>query len=200
MTLVTCLNCNKLFDKLPYEIKTSATNFCSRDCHATYRKRNIEKNTVSCKNCNKAFYKLPVEQKKTPSHFCSRSCAATFNNKNKTTGTRVSKLEQFIQQKLVLDYNYEFHFNRKDTIKSELDIYIPEIKLAIEINGIFHYKPIYGEEKLLKIQSNDKQKLQACLEHKIKVYVINTSWLSYNKLENFEKVYSVIRLLINSKS
>ena len=82
------------------------------------------------------------------------SCAATYNNKNKTHGTRRSKLECFIEKKLSELYpDLTIHYNQKDTINSELDIYIPSFKLAFELNGIFHYEPIYGEEKLNQITS-----------------------------------------------
>ena len=85
----------------------------------------------------------------TKNNFCSRSCSATFNNKNKTYGTRRSKLEVFLEKELIKLYpDLLFHFNRKDTINSELDIYIPSLKLAFELNGIFHYEPIYGDNKL----------------------------------------------------
>ena len=49
----------------------------------------------------------------------------------------------------------DIHFNRKDTIGSELDIYIPSLNLAVELNGIFHYEPIFGKDKLSKIKTND---------------------------------------------
>jgi len=90
--------------------------------------------------------------KKTNNHFCSRSCAATYNNTHKNTGTKISKLEIWLQTKLTEQYpNLEIHYNRKDTINSELDIYIPSLKLAFELNGIFHYEPIYAEDKLNQI-------------------------------------------------
>mgnify|MGYP003658068441 CR=1 FL=1 len=73
----------------------------------------------------------------------------------------------------------DIHFNRKDTIGSELDIYIPSINLAIEINGIFHYKPIYGIDKLQKIVENDKYKVSTCYEKEIKLHIIDTSKQTY---------------------
>lgn len=56
-----------------------------------------------------------------------------------------------------------------------MDIYIPVLSLAFELNGIFHYEPIYGEGKLLSIQNNDDRKFQACLEHDIELCIINSS-------------------------
>ena len=42
-------------------------------------------------------------------------------------------------------------YNNSTTISSELDFYFPQLKLAIEINGIVHYEPIYGSNKFDKI-------------------------------------------------
>jgi hypothetical protein len=201
---VTCLNCSTLFQKRPYEVKRGnkrgqGRNFCCKQCFSTYQKKCKENNTVECKNCGKKFHKIPFEQKKTKNNFCSKSCAATYNNIHKLSGTRVSKLEVFLQEQLKKDYDFGFHFNRKDTINSELDIYIPELKLAFELNGIFHYEPIYGTEKLNQIQNNDNRKFQACLEKEIELCIIDTSWIKYNKIENFKKVLSIVQQIISKK-
>lgn len=177
---VHCLNCNILYPKRIAEIRRSKADFCSRECHFNYRRIKERENNSVCLNCGKSFYKLMSEIRKSRKHFCSRNCAASHNNRNKTYGTRVSKLEKFIQEKLTSEYPYDFHFNRRDTINSELDIYIPELKLAFELNGIFHYAPIHGAEKLDRIRNNDCRKFQACLEVGIELCVIDTSWITYS--------------------
>ena len=152
-------------------------------------------------NCEKEFDKLYCELKKSPNSFCSRSCAATYNNKNKTHGTRRSKLEIYLEEELKIKYNkLEIHFNRKDTINSELDIYIPSMKLAFELNGIFHYEPIYGDKKLNQIQNNDTRKFQACLEKGIEMCIIDVSSLSYFKPANAKKYLDIVCGLIDMKS
>lgn len=104
--------------------------------------------TVPCKNCKKLFQKAQSQINQTKNNFCSSSCAATYNNTHKTTGTRRSKLEVWLETKLPEIYlNQEFHFNGKDTINSELDIYLPKLSLAFELNGIYHYEPIHGPKK-----------------------------------------------------
>ncbi len=195
---VNCINCNILFNKKEYDVKRrNGKVFCSKKCYYDYLKRNSK---VNCKNCNKEFFKSPKEQLKTKNNFCCKSCATTYNNKNKTHGTRVSKLELFLQNNLLERYCYDFHFNRKDTINSELDIYIPELKLAFELNGIFHYEPIYGEEKLNQIQNNDNRKFQACLEKGIELCIIDTSWIKYNTLSRMNKVLDIVEKVIKLSS
>lgn len=183
-----CLQCGRIFylSKLrirqvmnPNQRKQRRGDFCSRSCSATSRGPAIE---VPCKQCHKIFRKPPSQIRKSPNHFCSRSCAARYNNTHKTKGTRVSKLERWLQKRLpALHPKVEFHFNRKDAINSELDIYIPSLRLAFELNGIFHYEPIYGPEKLANIQNNDQRKFQACLEQGIELCLIDVSRMKYFK-------------------
>lgn len=122
---------------------------------------------VTCRNCNANFYKHVSQIKKSPNHFCNKSCAASYNNKRKNYGNRRSKLEIYIESRLKTTFpKLEVLYNDKTTINSELDFYFPDLKIAVELNGIFHYEPIYGDKKLEKIQSNDKQKLINCYLHR----------------------------------
>jgi hypothetical protein len=91
----------------------------------------------------------------------------------------------------------KFHFNRKDAINAELDIYIPSLKLAFELNGIFHYEPIYGPEKLAQIQTNDERKFQACLERGIELCLIDVSSFSYFKLEGAKRYLNIVTSILN---
>lgn len=146
-----------------------------------------------CTQCNTLFEKYLCEYKKSPNHFCNSSCSATYNNTHKTKGTRVSKLEIYLQEQLTkLFPSLEIHYNRKDAINSELDIYIPSLKLAFELNGIFHYEPIFGEEKLTQIQNNDSRKYQACIEKGISLCIIDVSSLKYFKKDNAKKYLDII--------
>lgn len=152
---------------------------------------------VNCLNCKKMFYKNNSQFRTTKNHFCSRSCAATYNNKNKKYGSRRSKLEKYIQQFLKENYpELIVLYNTKEIIGSELDIYIPYFNLAIEVNGIFHYEPIYGEEKLKQIQKNDLEKKQKCKKQFIDLYTINASKQSYvNKKTSWKYIVQVINII-----
>jgi hypothetical protein len=202
-----CCHCQKEYEvkKMRYYTaryglkKSNLKYYCSRKCRYLGMGINEPKDVV-CLNCNKQFKKLANELKKHPNSFCDRSCAATYNNKNKTHGSRRSKLEIYLEEELKSKYNeLEIHFNRKDTINSELDIYIPSMKLAFELNGIFHYEPIYGDKKLNQIQNNDTRKFQACLEQGIEMCIIDVSSLSYFKPANAKKFLDIVCGLIDSK-
>jgi hypothetical protein len=171
--------------------------YCSNRCQHQQESPPI---VVECKNCLKKVVKQQARAKKTTNHFCSQSCAAKWNNTHKKHGTRVSKLEVWLSQQLPNLYpNLEFCFNRKDTIDSELDIYIPSLKLAFELNGIYHYEPIHGQNKLVSIQSNDKRKFQACLERDIELCIIDVSSLIHFKPNKAYKFLGIISMVINTK-
>lgn len=182
------------------KLQRGRCKYCSMSCHNKIN-HPIKKHKVNCLQCNKEFIKTNTEVLKTKNkNFCSKSCATTYNNTHKQTGTRISKLEVWLQEQLSIQYpKLDIHYNRKDTINSELDIYIPSLKLAFELNGIFHYEPIYGQEKLQQIQNNDDRKFQACLEKGISLCIIDTSSLKYFKLKNIEKYKNIIFELIEKK-
>ena len=93
----------------------------------------------------------------------------------------------------------EFHFNKRDTINSELDIYVPSLKLAFELNGAFHYEPIFGKEQLEKIQNNDNRKFQACLEKGVELCIIDSSGLGYFKEKNAKPFLDIVVSVITQK-
>lgn len=203
--LCQCYNCEK-----PFQIQKKAINriikhklnwgkFCSHYCFAKSKEQNTE---VPCMNCGKLFKKKTRELRriKNKKNFCSQSCSATYNNTHKTYGVRRSKLEVYLEEQLMAFYpNLRIDFNKKDAINSELDIYISSLNLAFELNGIFHYKPIHGEERLKQIKSNDEKKNQTCLERKIELITIDVSSMSYFKKERANKFLKIILKIINSK-
>lgn len=203
MIPIECDYCKKNFERMQKYVKSdlklypNRKQLCSAKCQKLSR---VVRQEVSCKQCNKIFLKKLDQLKKYPNSFCSSSCAATYNNTHKTHGCRRSKLEIYFEQVLPTKYpDLEFHFNRKDAINSELDIYIPKLKLAFELNGIFHYEPIYGADKLNQTQNNDRRKFQACLEQGIELCIIDTSSLSYFKPDKAQKYLDIIVNIINSK-
>ena len=191
-----CYSCNEIFHvnkhSIMYAVRGTRNyaKFCSRKCSTLFR---VKGEKVNCKNCNKEFLKKLCEIKKSTNHFCSKSCSVTYNNTHKTYGNRRSKLEKYLEEQLTILYpDLHIDYNKKEAINSELDIYIPSLKLAIELNGIFHYEPIFGQDKLSKIQNNDERKFQACIENEISLCIIDSSKLTYFKPKNAEKFLKII--------
>jgi len=197
-----CEHCGKTFTVTKNQVKKALNNhprikikYCSIDCRHKGTDKTI---LINCTECGKLFKKQ--HHRITKNNFCSKSCGVTYNNKHKTTGNRRSKLERYLAIELIKQFsNLKFLFNKKDTINSELDIYLPELKLAFELNGIFHYEPIYGQEKLNQIQNNDDRKFQACIEQGIELCIIDTSQQKYFKEQSSKKFLSIISEIINKK-
>lgn len=197
---LVCHNCNTNFQKTIKDFNNSNQHnakhyFCSIGCkNQHYRTRK----TLACTQCNINFQKLPSQIKKSKNHFCSRSCAATYNNKHKTHGTRRSKLEAYLEEQLRKDFpNLVLLCNDKTAINSELDFYFPELRFAIELNGIFHYEPIYGKDKLEKIQSNDQQKMLLCAQNGIELAIVDSSLCKKLTKKSKDKYWLIVRNLVD---
>lgn len=202
---IKCEQCLQPFFRKKHLIQVCLINpttshkfrFCSRKCQGlTKRARQI----LECPNCKKTFYRHNCDVNKTKLNFCSRPCSGFYYSQNKTSGSKRSKLEKWLEEKLNAKYpNLTIKFNNVEAIQAELDIYLPDLKVAFELNGIFHYEPIFGPEKLKKTQNNDKRKFQACLEHGIELCIIDTSKHRYFKEKSSFKILEIIELIINNK-
>jgi len=193
-----CYQCNEVFytkkHTIMYAIRGQRdyAKFCSRECKSLSESKS---KICECATCHKEFKKAQSQIKKTKYNFCSKSCSAIYRNSHKTYGTRRSKLEKYIEEELTKKYNtLEIDYNKKDVINSELDIFIPKFKLAFELNGIFHYEPIYGVQKLLNTQFNDTRKFKACIENGISLCIIDVS-----SIKNFKphKALGVLNIITN---
>jgi uncharacterized C2H2 Zn-finger protein len=173
------------------------TNFyCSKLCQ---NKSQIKAIILNCPICGKQFerQKNQIKRSKSGKVFCSRSCSARHSNSNKKFGTRVSKFESYCQYKLLQEYpNTSFFFNRVENFGFELDIFIPEKNLAFELNGILHYKPIYGIAKLESIKKIDNKKIEVCKAYNVKLFVLDLSVYKTSSIKNCEEVYQNILKII----
>ncbi len=160
----------------------------------------MNKVQCKCKNCEKSVFRKNSSVKNDKNIFCSKSCSATYNNTHKTKGTRVSKLQMYLHKNLYQTYPcLEFNFNKITQINAQLDIYIPKLKLAFQINGIFHYQPIYGKDKLEITKNNDNRKFQACMQNGISLCIVDSSQQKYFKEQSAKKYLKIITEIIDSK-
>lgn len=192
-----CDNCHKSFQRRKGWKKESSRCYCSNECKYHSQFRLVER---VCRTCGKKIFRQPKEIKKTKFSFCSYSCSAKYWNKNKTTGTCRSKLEHWIEVNLKKLYpNETVIFNDQKILGLELDIYFPNLKLAFELNGIFHYEPIFGDEKLQETIGHDKQKFKLCREKNISLCIIDTSSQRHFTEKSSQKFLDIITEIIKEK-
>lgn len=200
-----CINCNTDFlqssrDASSY-ITKNKNHYCSKICSKIY-KHKTKTVSLPCGTCNQITVKNLNEFKKSKCGkiFCSKSCSASYHNTHKTTSIRRSKLEVWLESQLLLDFtDINILFNN-NTIGSELDIYLPDLKLAFEINGIFHYKPIFGTNKFLAIQKNDRKKLDICHLQSIELHVLDVSNMIAFSPKKSKEIFDFIKEKILIKS
>lgn len=199
-----CEKCHSKFEIEKRKVKSSITKyggqkFCSKKCQSEAQRTG---KTYSCKFCQNQVYRSEFESRSPKEIFCSRSCVAKYYKKQGLFHPKDgrSKLERWLEIQLTDLYsNLEIVYNNRKVINSELDIYIPLLKLAFELNGIFHYEPIFGQEKLKYTQNNDSRKFQACLDRKIELCIIDTSRETYFKEQKGKKYLDIIRNVIDLK-
>lgn len=200
---LVCENCQNAYfiNKTPFRAseKKGRKHFCSIKCKNISEGKSI---LCKCEVCKKEILKQKskFEKNENKMFFCGRSCQGFYSATHKNYGIKRSKLEIYINEQLNSEFpNLVVRYNEHDAINSELDIYIPSLNLAIELNGIFHYEPIFGEDKLTKIQNNDQRKFQACLEKGIELCIIDASSLRHTNPRTCKKYLDIILNLIRIK-
>jgi len=175
-------------------------NFCNRDCLLGYYDKNRISKKCDYVECVNILSLKPSVFSKSENHFCSLECAKSVQ-KFKDWGGKRSKLEILIEKHLgVVMSDLFIDYNNTD-FGYELDIYVPSVKLAIEINGIVHKKAIYGVSKLLRTQEIDREKVIICRDLGIELIVIDVSEDKKNKAvinRRISEVEDIIRDRVNS--
>ena len=166
-----CKECRNLFTQSAFNL------YCSSEC----KRLSCRPYRRTCNHCN-----VPYRANKSISKFCSGSCRSKslglHEHAHNKSGLSRSKIELYIEKKLTDDFpKLEIKFNDKKTIGSELDIYFPTLKLGIELNGIFHYIPVYGQDVLDKTQNRDKQKIQKCADLNINLIIVDLGNCGFTK-------------------
>jgi very-short-patch-repair endonuclease len=111
-----------------------------------------------------------------------------------------SKLEKFLLIELKI-HNYTVLFHKTNMISREelqVDLYLPDLKVAIEVDGPAHFYPIWGEQNLAKHLTADHAKTGLLLAGgyvliRIKNLAKNVSKIQYrnlltNLLERLESI------------
>ena len=171
--------------------------FCSRNCRAKSQQR---RHTDNCKVCGKEVTRLMSQVRKSISGniFCGPQCGSIWSNWQGPKFNNPSKLEIDIVAQLHKDFpKLKIKTSDNQVIGSQLDIWIPKLNLAIEINGPHHFMPLRGEvEKYLNTLKNDIRKWSAARDAGIKLYVLNSS--EQKGKAAFERYYPQVKKLVES--
>lgn len=116
-----------------------------------------------------------------------------------------SKTEKFLLESLKA-MNIEVVFHKQSLIKNtnlELDLFIPSIKTAIEIDGPSHFFPIWGEEALQKTIASDNEKNGLLLSNGYKIIRIKNlakKLSQKRKRDILDMVLSIIKQIEEGKN
>lgn len=178
-----CLICEQEFSRRKEIFEKSLkkygkAGYCSRACS---NKSKINHVFLPCEECGVISQKRAYDLDKNKHVFCSYRCHALFKNRNKEHGTCRSEIERYIEDMLKQKFNgLEVVCNDVTILGGqELDFYFPSLKLAVELNGITHYEPIYGVDRLSRSQESDSRKMIRCYEKGIELAVIDVSGAKY---------------------
>ena len=150
-----------------------------------------------CPVCGRVLWLPPAQARKRK--YCSGTCRNKINNKL-IKGTR-SKAEQQLEEHLTKYYpNLLVKYNDRELLNGlEVDVYIPELKLVLEWNGIFHYRNI--QKRTNRIKESDIEKQLLCKKLGLDLYVIKdeTSSPKFIK-EQIQKFCNYLRDVYNINS
>lgn len=71
-----------------------------------------------------------------------------------------SKMEKYLLEALINEgFRVEFHKTHwLQNSELEIDLYVPDLKTVIEVDGPSHFRPVWGHENLARNQLSDMQK------------------------------------------
>jgi endogenous inhibitor of DNA gyrase (YacG/DUF329 family) len=195
-TEVKCLTCGKKIYRIGSHIKKYPKSYCSRKCYGLSFQ--VPRCNILCKKCGKQITRKLTHINKYKNQFCSRKCATCYIRIFSKVAAR-SKIEEFLFNLIKTDFpilTIEQNIRSLLSCGYEIDIWIPQINLAIELNGPVHYFNIYGNLDIT--QQHDTTKRDEINQRGYKFIVIDVSQNNYKKTKNLvcEEYLNVIKPMI----
>ncbi len=153
-------------------------DFCGRACRDKSKETRV---MVPCTLCGKPVSRRPCDIKAWKRTYCSKSCAMKDRmQRGEITHKKFkrSKAETYLVRQLRRKFpTLEIRANARDVLprQLEIDIFIPAAKVAIELNGPTHYRPIFGKEELKKVKNRDAIKVTSLKDAGYHFVVIDIS-------------------------
>lgn len=132
-----CAVCSKSFEVYPSQLRKDKCIFCSNKCAIIGRKpqplRTVH--TIKlCQYCNKEMSLMPSEAKQ---RFCSQACAYAYHGP-----TDIEEILMNLLNNANVDYHYQYPVD-----KWTIDFAFPNIKLAIEADGMYWHSDLPTQER-----------------------------------------------------
>ena len=168
-------------------ISSSVSDYWSNMTKAEYAKR--------VKGAKERWHAMPEEERERISSLAIQAI--------QKAGKEGSKLEKFLLRELTSE-GFSVDFHRKGLIPNEnleIDMYIPELKTIIEVDGPSHFLPIWGEEKLQKQIKADAHKTGLVLNKGFVVIRVKSvsDFVSLSSKENVKtRIVETLRGIGNS--
>ena len=100
--------------------------------------------------------------------------------------------------KVLTEKGFSVEHQKEDLLPNEkmhIDIYLPKVKTAIEIDGPTHFLPIWGEERLKKTMLSDAKKTGLLISKKIQIIRLKVVQKKVSQNRQQEICDELIRLL-----
>lgn len=94
---------------------------------------------------------------------------------------------------IIYETQKRFNWLRANKNFMSLDFFLPLYNIAIECQGIQHYKAqgFFTESKIKRTQQNDKLKKELCSKHNIKIYYIKYNDIISEKIDKIVQEYQI---------
>jgi hypothetical protein len=150
----------------------SAALKTGRHAHPTKGKKRTEETKVKISNSVYSFWKELDDSERARRTELGRKQWESMSEQQRQEFHRLSgeairvaskegsKLEKFVSKNLT-EAGYRVEYHKEHLLLNEkmhLDLFLPELGVAIEIDGPSHFSPIWGEEALEKCQKADRIK------------------------------------------
>lgn len=179
---LTCETCQLTFYRLPHALARGGGRFCSTACRNIAMAQTIyfEPNTgaknhnwkpphhVVCANCRKNFY-VKGYILRSGRRFCSQACWLTTQKVSRPVIEIKTALET---NGIRVEMERQWDWLRRPNVTQRLrvDMYLPELRIAIEYDGRQHREEVpHFSCSLAKRQERDRWKEQLLAAHRIRL-------------------------------